>query len=259
MRLDSAFRVDGLERTRHVAAVDYQEISPPEALRPLVKAGWTLRVSGRASLTVRHTATPDGCVEIIRRLEGRSSWGGEQPETFVAGLVTRPAALELSGDSRFVALRLWPWAWNRLARIPSPALVDRWLDLAEAAPDLAMPATVDAAFSALAGVALDEDLTVLASAIVEARTVEALVRASGRPPRRLQRWFAREIGVAPRAYLRLLRFQQALAGVQDSVESLAAQAAEHGFADQAHMAREFRAIARAPAGVARRTAKGPFL
>ena len=47
--------------------------------------------------------------------------------------------------------------------------------------------------------------------------------------------------------------------MQDSAESLALQAAEHGFADQAHMAREFRAIARAPAGAARRTAKGPFL
>ncbi len=239
--------------------MDYQEISPPEALRPLVKAGWTLRADSAASLTIRHAATPDGCVEIIRRLEGRSSWGKAQPETFVAGLVTRPAEIELSGDSRFVALRLWPWAWNRLAPVPSFALVDRWQDLAEAAPGFAMPATVEAAFAAVAGVTLDEGTAALGSAIVEARTVAALARASGKSPRWLQRWFAREIGVAPRRYLRLLRFQQALAGVQHSAETLAMQAADHGFADQSHMAREFRAIARAPAGIARRTAKGPFL
>ena len=239
--------------------MDYQEISPPDALRPLLKAGWTLSARGGPLKTVRHSATPDGCVEIIRRLEGRSSWGGAQPETFVAGLITRPAELDLSGDSRFVALRLWPWAWNRLGAIPSPALIDRWQDLGEAAPGFAMPATMEAAFEALAGVALDAETAALGPAIVEARTVAALAGASGRSPRWLQRWFQREIGVPPRRYLRLLRFQQALAGVRDSPESLAAQAAEHGFADQAHMAREFRAIARAPAGVARRNAKGPFL
>ncbi|HET9640415.1 MAG TPA: helix-turn-helix transcriptional regulator [Allosphingosinicella sp.] len=239
--------------------MDYQEIDPPEALRPLVKAGWTLRASGGASLTVRHTATPDGCVEIIRRLEGRSSWGGAQPEAFVAGLVTRPAELELSGDARFVALRLWPWAWNRLALLPSPGLVDRWQDLAEAAPGFAMPATVEDGFAILAGRSLDEPTAALGSAIVGARTVEALARASGRSRRWLQRWFEREVGVPPRRYLRLLRFQQALTGMQESADSLALQAAEHGFADQAHMAREFRAIGRAPASAARRGARGPFL
>ena len=84
-RPDNGFRVDWLERTRHAGGVDYQEISPPEALRPLVKAGWTLRAGSAASLTIRHAATPDGCVEIIRRLEGRSSWGNAQPETLRGG------------------------------------------------------------------------------------------------------------------------------------------------------------------------------
>lgn len=239
--------------------MDYQETSPPEALRPLVKAGWTLRASGDPSARLLHAATPDGCVEIIRRLRGRSAWGAEQPETFVAGLATRPAELELSGDSSFVALRLWPWAWNALARIRSPALVDRWADLSEAAPGFAMPATVEAAMAAMAEVRLGSESAALGTAIVEARTVEALCAASGRPRRWLQRWFEREIGVPPRRYLRLLRFQATLAGLQRSDETLAAQAAEHGFADQAHMAREFRAIARARAGTARLRAKGPCL
>lgn len=239
--------------------MDYQEVEPPEALRPLVKAGWTLKAGGGAADTLRHAATPDGCIEIIRRLHGRSAWGGAQPECFVAGLVTAPAVLELSGDSRFVALRLWPWAWNALAAVPSPRLVDRWQDLAEAAPGFAMPATLDRAFAALAPLALDAPAALLGEAVLKSRTVGALSHASGRSRRWLQRWFEREIGVPPRLYLRLLRFQDTLAGLQRSDETLALQAAEHGYADQAHMAREFRAIARAPAGAARRKAKGPFL
>lgn len=239
--------------------MDYQELDPPEALRPLVKAGWTLDAGGAAADILRHAATPDGCIEIIRGLRGRSAWGEAQPESFVAGLITAPAVLELSGDSRFVALRLWPWAWNALAAVPSPRLVDRWLDLAEAAPGFAMSATVEEAFAAIAPFALDPPTASLAEAIMKARTVAALCSASGRPPRWLQRRFEREIGVPPRLYLRLLRFQDTLAGLQTSAETLALQAAEHGFADQAHMAREFRSIAQARAGTARRTAKGPFL
>jgi AraC-like DNA-binding protein len=239
--------------------VDYREIEPPAALRPLVKAGWSLNADGLPSATLRHAATPDGCIEIIRRLRGRSAWGAAQPESFVAGLVTSPAELELSGDSRFVGLRLWPWAWNALARIPSPRLVDRWQDLASAAPGFAMPATIEEAFAAMAPVTLDGRTAALGEAIVGSRTVEALSAASGRPRRWLQRWFEREVGVPPRRYLRLLRFQETLVALQRSEGSLALQAAEHGFADQAHMAREFRAIGRAPAGTARRSAKGPFL
>jgi AraC-like DNA-binding protein len=239
--------------------MEYREIEPPEALRALVRAGWTLRAGDSPSRPLTHSAIPDGCVEIIRRLQGRSAWGGAQPECFVAGLLTRPAELELSGDSRFVALRLWPWAWNALARTPSPRLLDGWQALGEAAPGFAMPDTVEAAFAAVAGLRLEPSVARLGNAILHSRSVTGLAEASGCPRRWLQRWFAREIGVPPRRYLRLLRFQEALAGLQRSEESLALQAAEHGFADQAHMTREFRAIARAPAGAARRSAKGPFL
>src|SRR3712207_4689868 len=51
---NSRFRVDGLERTRHSGAMDYVEVSPPDALRPLLKAAWTLRAGGAASATIHH-------------------------------------------------------------------------------------------------------------------------------------------------------------------------------------------------------------
>jgi AraC-like DNA-binding protein len=237
--------------------MDYREIEPPPALNHLAKAAWTLAVP--EGDPVVHVATPDGCIEIIRRLAGRSSWGGEQPEAFVAGLITGPAELELGPGSRFVALRLWPWTWNALACARSPALVDRWADLAEAAPGFAMPATAGEAFDRLSAVTLDADGEALARIVPATESVAGLVERSGRSLRWLQRWFAREVGVPPRLYLRLLRFQETLAGLQEDEDSLAGHAAARGFADQAHMAREFRAIAGAPAGVARKKAVGPFI
>ena len=77
-------------------------------------------------------------------------------------------------------------------------------------------------------------------------------------PRSLQRWFARHIGLPPRRYLMLLRFHKAFEQVPEQ-PSLADHAAAQGYADQAHMARDFRAMAGVPAREARRAAKGPFL
>jgi AraC-like DNA-binding protein len=239
--------------------VDYRETEPPERLRPFVKTAWSLDAGGEAGQWLSHKATPDGCVEIIRRLAGTSAWGEAQPAAFVAGLVTAPAELRLSGDSRFVALRIWPWTWNAIARLRAPLLVDRWAALGDAAPDFDMPATADEALDALAerlrGCAPPE----LAAAILHAESPAELSRLGGRPPRALQRWFEREIGVPPRTYLRALRFQQTFAGLAGSGDSLADHAAAHGFADQAHMAREFRALAGQPASRARRRAQPPFL
>ena len=104
----------------------------------------------------------------------------------------------------------------------------------------------------------EDDLAAIGRAILAATTVEEMGRATGMSPRTLQRWFAAHVGLPPRRYLRLLRFQKAFAEVPDQ-PSLADHAAAQGYADQAHMAREFRAMAGVPATQARRTAKGPFL
>ena len=56
------------------------------------------------------------------------------------------------------------------------------------------------------------------------------------PPAR----FATELGVAPKVAARLIRFETAR--MRLGTVPLARLAAEHGFADQAHLAREFREL-----------------
>jgi len=228
--------------------MDYVEHPPPPHLEGLVKVRWTLAAGGDPEAWIEQQATPDGCVEIIRRLAGRSRWNGDQPAVFAIGLIERPEPFEISGDARFEAIRLWPWAWSLLSAIPLGALRGRWLALPDA-PDFPGIA------AQLAGAG---SLNAIGEAILGAASVEAMSRATGMSPRALQRWFARHVGLPPRHYLRLLRFQKAFESVPGQ-PSLAGHAAESGFADQAHMAREFRALAGAPASRARREARGPFL
>ena len=91
--------------------MDYRESAPPPHLAGLIKARWSLAAGARPGEWIEQQATPDGCVEIIRRTAGRSRWDGDQPDSFVVGLVDRVQPFEVSGDSAFEALRLWPWAW----------------------------------------------------------------------------------------------------------------------------------------------------
>jgi AraC-like DNA-binding protein len=239
--------------------VDYREIEPPESLRPLVKCGWTLGVPLEGPAWTTHRATPDGCMEIIRRLSGRSRWNGEQPDSFVAGAITTPAELELGAGSRFVALRIWPWTWRLISGRSLGDLADRWAPLEKAAPDFAMPGDIGTAMAALHAVSPTPAMLVVAGALAIARAPRDLVRLTGMSPRALQRWFEEYVGQPPRTYLRMVRFGEALAELPKTAGGLAGMAAAHGFADQSHMAREFRELAGTPARAAKVRAQGPFL
>ena len=234
--------------------MDYAELPLPPELDGLVAAVWTLAAD--SSDWIAHEATPDGCVELIRREAGRSVWRREQPPLFAAGLALAPAKLAFSGDARFTAIRLWPWAWHALGGPPCAGFADDWIAIP---PDSPLAALLDGDPVARLSEALAGVSPAFGRAVIAAAKVGDMAEATGIPLRRLQRLFARQIGMPPRAWLRLLRFRGAMLGVQQGGETLADTAAAQGYADQAHMAREFRSLAGVPPSDARTRAKGPFL
>ncbi len=65
--------------------------------------------------------------------------------------------------------------------------------------------------------------------------------------RQLQRRFSAAVGLSPKQFARVRRLREALLHlVEESDVSWAAVAAELGFADQAHLIREFSALAGLP-------------
>lgn len=237
----------------------YSEHVVAPGIRGFVAAIWTLECGGNADSWHDHAAAPDGCIELIRRIQGRSVWHDEQPPLFVAGLAETAAPLRLSGDAQFFAVRLWPWAWNLLAMPRSPALIGRWAAIAADAPVAAIMASPEEAAARLEAAFAGHVLPAIAGATLGANRVADIVAQSGQSPRQVQRWFTREIGVTPRRYLRLLRFGTTLSDLAKSGATLADHAAGGGYADQPHMARDFRKFAGTAASKARQTARGPFL
>ena len=233
--------------------MDYSEDPPPPELRHLVKLRWRLSVPRGPGKWSTHVATPDGCMEVIRRIEGRSRWGAEQPERFVVGVIGRPAELRLGAGSRFVGLRIWPWTWSALTGRSPAELSDRWVALPNGLP------ARDDGLPAVAADLLSADDRRIAESVLAAHGAGDIASRAGVGARRLQRWYERHVGMPPRSYLRLLRFSDAFASLPESRSSLAQHALEHGFADQAHMAREFRSLAGSPAAAARPRARGPFI
>lgn len=229
--------------------MDYREQAAPEGLSASICAQWSLDCGRSKTETIEHQAVPDGCIELIWRTRGRSFWHGEQPAAFVCGLLSKPAALRFSGDASFTALRLWPWVTSGLGLPEIPSLIDGWAALP---PRLHSPEPVLTMLTAARSDPIGE-------AVLGAQSVAQIAVRADLSPRQLQRWFAARVGVPPRQYLRLVRFQEAFAGVQSDDASLAVHAADHGYADQAHMARAFRALAKASAYAVRRKAKGPFV
>jgi AraC-like DNA-binding protein len=237
----------------------YAEQCSPPALQLLAPAIWTLAPDQGGGAWIEHEATPDGCVELIRRHSGRSVWRREQPRLFATGLGAAPVRFGFSGDAAFTAVRLWPWAWEALGGAPCPGFVDDWIEVGEDHPLAGLLADDPGKLAGgLAAALAMVRVPAIAPAILSADSVGGLRRATGLPPRRLQRWFAAHIGLSPRCYLRVIRFRGSLRALGESA-NLAEHAAEHGYADQAHMAREFRRLAGTPPSDARRRMQGPFL
>ena len=77
--------------------------------------------------------------------------------------------------------------------------------------------------------------------------VNEIARELGISSRQLHRRFLAAVGVPPKRFFRVLRFARVwqLASMQPR-ETWASLAAEHGYADQAHLIREFRAFGAEP-------------
>jgi AraC-like DNA-binding protein len=74
--------------------------------------------------------------------------------------------------------------------------------------------------------------------------VDSLVRLTGLGTRQIERVFRESVGYSPKTLCRLVRFQRVVRALErPRRHAFAGLAADHGYADQAHLAREFREYA----------------
>jgi AraC-like DNA-binding protein len=218
-------------------ALAYREWAPPAALAEHVACLW-------ASHDRAVQVLPDGCVDIV--LDGG--------QLVVAGPATVAALSPAAPGQPRCGLRFrigsagaalaWPADELRDLRVP---LADVWGRDGRRLQDRVLAAASPLAALA-AGVAerLDGDPLVRGAVLALARGASAAdaAHAVALGERQLRRRFERAVGYGPATFSRVHRFQRFLRLAESGGEaSLARLAADAGYADQAHLARECRRLA----------------
>ncbi|HEY3709777.1 MAG TPA: helix-turn-helix domain-containing protein [Amycolatopsis sp.] len=213
-------------------ATVYSESLPPEPVRQTVRCLWRSAPRGPQRIV------PDGCLDLVAG-DGEvfvagpdtGAWSSvTTPGAVLHGLRFRPgaaagvlgvAADELR-DTRVPLAALWGHEGTVLAE----RVLDGTLSLAEVVRR--RPAEPDPAVTAV---------------VAQLERGPSRVGALPSPlsERQLRRRFTIAVGYGPATYLRVTRFQRAIAAAP-RVTGLAELAVTAGYADQAHLARDCRAL-----------------
>ncbi|SCK18764.1 transcriptional regulator, AraC family [Streptomyces sp. WMMB 714] len=193
---------------------------------------------------------PDGCMDLLW-------WDGA---LVVAGPDTRAHVHSPRSLSRITGLRFAPGTGPAVFGLPAYELRDQRVPLDALWPERAVRSLEERVAAASApGRALElvsrdrlrQSSTAgpLPPAVVEllarGRGVADVARTAGLSERQLHRRCRDAFGYGPKTLARVLRLQRAL-GMADSAMPLGEVAAASGYADQAHLSREFRALAGMP-------------
>jgi AraC-like DNA-binding protein len=246
--------------------------NPPLSLRPFVKTLWVtdqteiewpaepdrehVLPTGHMHLVFRLSDQPlrlfDSDDDVRGRIMGPAIVGGAR-STFYVREITKPACS--------VGAQLLPGACEHLFGMPAGELAERhtlledlWGRSANSAREQLLKAgtperRMDVLVSLLAArlPAMRGLHPAVAQALEQFWTtndVHRIVKASGYSHRQFIVLFRRAVGLTPKLYCRLLRFQQALKHtVADPSASLVDLAIEAGYSDQPHFTREFREFA----------------
>ncbi|NEA57323.1 helix-turn-helix domain-containing protein [Streptomyces sp. SID13666] len=200
---------------------------------------------------------PDGCMDVI--------WC--DGELIVTGPDTRAHVAQTPAGARFAGLRFAPGQGPGVLGVPAYELRDLRVPLAAVWPggtarriaerigDAADPGSAleDAVTGSLPGTgrrgpgAADPLLAATASRLASGGSVAAAAEAAGLGERQLYRRSLAAFGYGPKTLARVLRLQRALELARRGTP-FAEVAVAAGYADQAHLAREVKALAGVPLG-----------
>ena len=248
--------------------MDYREWPPHLALRPFVRAYWALRGSGGEAPP--QPVLPDGASELVVHRERpfrrytAASGPERQAERLFVGQMRAPVVLQAEGAADVVAVRFRPHGAYALLGCPQHVYADAipdaealempWLNAAmrraqEAeSPQAAISCLEEALLRRVPVRARRDPRVGAALAAIEQcggdLRVETAAAQAGAGRRHLERLFREEVGVGPKVFARLVRFQAAAARVIGEPEvPLVRVSGESGYFDQSHMIRDFLAFA----------------
>ena len=246
----------------------YREIKPQPPLRRFVECFWTLESDHSDPNVAPTPILPDGCVELILNCGEpfqEIKENGErirQPEHFVVGQMTQPVFIVPTGAVELIGIRFHPGGTIPFLAQPLHQLTNRIIELggidsafaSELVRVLSGSRGLSSRINAIEGYlnrraqafAGDQRLLRLTANAVRVSgriTIDRLADSAGVSARQLERLFLGEVGIGPKLFCRILRFQQVFRAVAEDSAGWAALAIDCGYYDQAHLIRDFQEFA----------------
>ena len=248
----------------------YLERSPSPRLAEYVKCFWSLEDLQTPDGEQSEPVVPDGCIEIIFNLSDRFRRyhaNGEielQPSSIVAGQIETNILIGPSGDVRLFGIRFkaagaFPFfdlEMNALANRIEPLDTVWGSSVPEIEERLWFAATFEeqiaVAEAALADrfsacLAIDPWVTKAVASISSqngSTKVQKIAKDIGISERGLERRFNRYVGLSPKAFSRIIRFQGVLRALESAERpDILDTAHQFGYYDQSHLINDFRQYA----------------
>ena len=242
--------------------MQYCQYEPPTCLSAYVRCFWTMESAVINRTPQSFGPLVDGCPGLLfqRADEGRfyDQDGTPMPELFTYGQTIKRTAIYLIGRFRTLGVCFQPHSLPSLFGLNACELTDGCLDIrlvsAGLAEQLVHTPLVSRQIELLSGFLIrqvrrmnkpiDELTTHVLTQLIESKgtvSLPDLHRSLRITERSLERKFAHQVGVPPKLFARLCRFQASLTQLNEGKRSkLSDIAYENGYADQSHFIRSFR-------------------
>jgi AraC-like DNA-binding protein len=244
----------------------YREVPPPPSLARLVASLWETRIPALGDARVR--IMPNACVDIVvyasdtSRGEGAATIVAPPHRSFVVGSTLRSFVVRSTGWRHVVGASILPAGVQPILGMPARiigetiAVLDdiigakaRELEdrVIAGEPFGAMQRLADALIMLKAS---RQESALLVRAVESVRQARGVKRIddiasdSNISPRQLERHFLEHVGMPPKTFSRLIRFDRVVRDIPSrGSRSWTAFALQHGYSDQAHFINVFKEFA----------------
>jgi AraC-like DNA-binding protein len=241
--------------------LSYREVPVPPALARWVEWFWELRPTPVGAGVVRRVI-PDGSADLVFHL-------GDVPglataRAYVVGTLLRSVTIDYAPNTHVVGACLRPGGVRALLDVAPHDLADRIAPLGDVcgatgerlsntvidgSPHAAVQRLNAALCARVSSLALPDVAASEAVRLIRRTggriSVDGLARLLALSPRHLERRFSAAIGLSPKVFARLARFDSVVQHIRQHGldRGWATLAVEHGYHDQAHLVHEVRAFA----------------
>jgi AraC-like DNA-binding protein len=246
----------------------YLELAPPRAIASLVDAFWCFSTSNAAVQSyapIPYRVLPDGCMDLIFQCERSQKGEINNPQLTIYGTTDRFALFHIQPATEVVGIRFHPGRAGQFFNLNAievfqqevkaqdcSALFGKIFDqLCTCSSTAQALETLQTSLLALQRVHSEdvmplstcEALRLIASSKGQ-MSVSQIAATIGVSERTVRRGVTTAVGLSPKVLARILRFQNTMTHLRSPKPSdLCSIALECGYADQAHMIREFQQLA----------------